>query len=253
MASTLLACPISPGACGCAPPLLIGAVGWPGTGLVSQVDAGARGAGATDGWGRAGARGLRSPARLHELAGGPCWPISARRCRCRGDPGGCSSAARQVRAGRRVGGGRPGRTGPRLRRPAPAQATASWSAWRSRWSSGWVAGGPDAPLVSAHAVRQYWWVLPVIPLAAACLYPPSSKFGLDRVLRVLGRAPLEVRSAGAAWPGTGLDTLGWLCYGAHAWFLISVFAKEGGRGGGRVATPLPCRSAATRWPGRSAS
>jgi hypothetical protein len=29
----------------------------------------------------------------------------------------------------------------------------------------------------------------------------------------------------------GWTTLGWLCYGAHAWFLISVFA---GKGGGEV-------------------
>src|SRR6266571_4130769 len=46
-------------------------------------------------------------------------------------------------------------------------------------------------LARDYAVPHYWWVLAVIPLAAACLYPPVIKFGLDRVLRVLGRAPLE--------------------------------------------------------------
>src|SRR5439155_5369880 len=92
-------------------------------------------------------------------------------------------------------------------------------------------GGLTLALVSAHAVRHSWWVLAVIPLAAACLYPPVIKFGLDRVLRVLGRAPLEGSvSRGGMVRALGWTTLGWLCYGAHAWFLISVFAKEGGQG-----------------------
>jgi hypothetical protein len=94
---------------------------------------------------------------------------------------------------------------------------------------GLVAAGVTLPLTSAHAVRQYWWVLAVTPLAAACLYPPVIKFGLDRVLRVLGRAPLEgsVGRGGMA-RALGWTTLGWLCYGAHAWFLISVFAGKAG-------------------------
>ena len=94
---------------------------------------------------------------------------------------------------------------------------------------GLVAAGVTLPLTSAHAVRQYWWVLAVTPLAAACLYPPVIKFGLDRALRLLGRAPLEGSvSRGGMVRALGWTTLGWLCYGAHAWFLISVFAGKGG-------------------------
>jgi hypothetical protein len=49
------------------------------------------------------------------------------------------------------------------------------------------------------------------------------------VLRVLGKAPLEgsVGRGGMA-RALGWTTLGWLCYGAHAWFLISVFAGKSG-------------------------
>ena len=81
---------------------------------------------------------------------------------------------------------------------------------------GLVAAGVTLPLVSAHAVRQYWWVLAVTPLAAACLYPPVIKFGLDRALRVLGKAPLE-GSVGRGGMARALawTTLGWLCYGAQ--------------------------------------
>ncbi len=101
---------------------------------------------------------------------------------------------------------------------------------------GLVAAGVTLPLVSAHAVRQYWWVLAVTPLAAACVYPPGIKFSLDRVLRVLGRAPLEGSvSRGGMARALVWTTLGWLCYGASAWFLISVFA---GKGGGSYALSL---------------
>jgi hypothetical protein len=96
---------------------------------------------------------------------------------------------------------------------------------------GLIAAGVMLPLTSGHAAAHYWWVLAVTPLAAACLHPRIIKFGLDLVLRVLHRDPLE-ESVGAAAMARALawTTLGWLFYGAHAWFLISDFA---GRGAGR--------------------
>jgi glycosyltransferase 2 family protein len=115
--------------------------------------------------------------------------------------------------------------------PRRRSATASLVSMAVTLVVGLVAAGVTLPLVSAHAVRHYWWVLAITPLAAACLYPPVIKFGLDRVLRVLGRAPLEGSvSRGGMVRALGWTTLGWLWYGAHAWFLISVFAKEGGEG-----------------------
>ena len=114
---------------------------------------------------------------------------------------------------------------------------------------GLVAAGVTLPMVSAHAVRQYWWVLAVTPLAAACLYPPVIKFGLDRVLRVLGRAPLEGSvSRGGMARALAWTTLGWLCYGAHAWFLISVFTmKGGGEVGGGSSYALSLGAYALAW------
>jgi uncharacterized membrane protein YbhN (UPF0104 family) len=93
---------------------------------------------------------------------------------------------------------------------------------------GLIAAGVMLPLTSAHAARHYWWVLVFIPLAAACLHPRIIKFGLDLVLKVLHRDPLE-ESVGAAAMARALawTTLGWLFYGAHAWFLISDFADKG--------------------------
>ncbi len=91
-----------------------------------------------------------------------------------------------------------------------------------------IAAGVTLPLVSANAARHYWWVLALIPLAVASLYPAVVKFGLDLVLKVARRPPLEQAislpgmARALAWAA-----LGWLCYGAHAWFLIHEFAGRG--------------------------
>ncbi|HET9969326.1 MAG TPA: lysylphosphatidylglycerol synthase transmembrane domain-containing protein [Streptosporangiaceae bacterium] len=99
---------------------------------------------------------------------------------------------------------------------------------------GLIAAGIMLPLTSAHAAGHYWWVLAVTPLAVACLHPRVIKFGLNLALRVLRRPLLEEESVGAAAMARALawTTLGWLFYGAHAWFLISDFAGKGGAGGG---------------------
>ena len=113
--------------------------------------------------------------------------------------------------------------------PRRRSATASLVAMATTLVVGLVAAGITLPLVSAHAVRQYWWVLAVTPLAAACLYPPVNKFLLDLALKAARRPPLErpVSRAGMA-RALAWTALGWLCYGAHAWFLIRVFADRSG-------------------------
>jgi uncharacterized membrane protein YbhN (UPF0104 family) len=72
-------------------------------------------------------------------------------------------------------------------------------------------------------------VLAITPFAVACLYPPVIKFGLDLVLKVARRPPLEKSvSLGGMARALTWTTLGWLCYGAHAWLLIREFAGHGG-------------------------
>jgi hypothetical protein len=86
------------------------------------------------------------------------------------------------------------------------------------------------PLISAHAARQYWWVLAITPLAAACLWPPVIRAVLDRVLKLARRAPLEQPvSLGGMARALGWTALGWLLFGVHAWLLISEFAGRDGR------------------------
>jgi len=113
--------------------------------------------------------------------------------------------------------------------PRRRSATASLVAMAVTLVVGLIAAAVTLPLVSAHAVRQYWWVLAIAPLAALCLHPAIIRSGLDLVLRVLRRAPLEGSvSRGGMTRALAWTILGWLCYGAHAWFLISVFAGKGG-------------------------
>jgi uncharacterized membrane protein YbhN (UPF0104 family) len=113
--------------------------------------------------------------------------------------------------------------------PRRRSATASLVGMATTLVVGLVAAGVMLPLTSTSAVRHYWWVLAITPLAVACLYPKFIKFGLDLVLKTVHRPPLEksisVRGMARALAWTAL---GWLFYGAHAWLLISEFAGHGG-------------------------
>jgi uncharacterized membrane protein YbhN (UPF0104 family) len=111
--------------------------------------------------------------------------------------------------------------------PRRRSATASLVAMATTLVVGLIAAGVMLPLTSARAAGHYWWVLAVTPLAVACLYPKIIKFGLDLVLKAMRRPPLEKPvSVGGMARALGWTTLGWLCFGAHAWFLISVFAGK---------------------------
>lgn len=112
--------------------------------------------------------------------------------------------------------------------PRRRSVTASLIGMATTLVVGLVVAGLTLPLTSSDAVRKYWWVLAITPLAVACLYPRVIKFCLDLVLRAARREPLEkaisLRGMGRA---LGWTFLGWGCYGLHAWFLIRQFAHGG--------------------------
>jgi glycosyltransferase 2 family protein len=113
--------------------------------------------------------------------------------------------------------------------PRRRSGTASLVAMATTLAVGLIAAGVTLPFTSANAARHYWWALAITPLAAACLYPPVNKFCLDLALKAMRRPPLEKPvSAGGMARALAWTTLGWLCYGAHAWFLISVYAGHAG-------------------------
>ena len=120
--------------------------------------------------------------------------------------------------------------------PRRRSGTASVVAMAVTLVVGMIAAGVTLPLISAHAARQYWWVLALTPLAVACLWPPVIKAVLDRALKLARREPLEkpvsVRGMARA---LGWTAVGWLLFGVHAWLLIGEFA---GRGGDRFTLAL---------------
>ena len=111
--------------------------------------------------------------------------------------------------------------------PRRRSASASLVGMATTLVVGLIAAGVMLPLTSGHAAMHYWWVLAIAPLAAVCLHPKIIESGLNLVLRVLRRAPLEESVSGAGMArALAWTTVGWLCFGAHAWFLISVFAGK---------------------------
>jgi uncharacterized membrane protein YbhN (UPF0104 family) len=133
--------------------------------------------------------------------------------------------------------------------PRRRSATASLVGMATTLVVGLIAAGVMLPLTSGHAAMHYWWVLAITPLAAACLHPKIIEFGLNLVLRVLRKPPLEELVSGAGMArALAWTTLGWLCFGAHAWFLISAFAGHGGgRGGGWDVFALSLGGYALAW------
>ena len=92
---------------------------------------------------------------------------------------------------------------------------------------GLIMAGVTLPLASAGALRQYWWVLLCIPVLLVGLYPPVTTFGLDLALRALRRPALGTPvSLGGMARAVGWTTLGWVCYGLHAWLLIGAIAGK---------------------------
>ena len=77
------------------------------------------------------------------------------------------------------------------------------------------------PLANGAALRHYWWSLLALPVLLTALHPRVLAFGLNRLLRLLGRAPL---TRTPSWAGLGrvaaLQAGVWLCLGLQAWLLL---------------------------------
>ena len=77
------------------------------------------------------------------------------------------------------------------------------------------------PLTSPEALRQYSWVLLVLPLGLLVLAPPVLTRLVGVLLRLLRRAPLDrplsVRGVATA---LGWALVVWAAYGVHLWLLV---------------------------------
>ncbi len=111
--------------------------------------------------------------------------------------------------------------------PRKRSATASLISMAITLVVGLIMAGITLPLASAGALREYWWVLICIPVILIGLYPPVAKSGLDFVLKLARREPLEKpASLGGMARAVGWTALAWAFYGLHAWLLIGDIAGK---------------------------
>ncbi|WP_214408694.1 lysylphosphatidylglycerol synthase domain-containing protein [Sphaerisporangium fuscum] len=77
------------------------------------------------------------------------------------------------------------------------------------------------PLTSQDVARQTWYLLALIPLIVIGLHPRVLTFGLNLLLRIARKEPLDqVLSGRAMLVATAWTMAGWLFYGAHIWLLL---------------------------------
>lgn len=88
---------------------------------------------------------------------------------------------------------------------------------------GVVIAGVLLPFSTPAALRRFWWALAVLPLLVILAHPRSLPFLLDRVLKLLRRAPLDVRMTNAATlRALGWSALAWVAFGVHLAVLVAV-------------------------------
>ncbi|MFC6080861.1 lysylphosphatidylglycerol synthase domain-containing protein [Sphaerisporangium aureirubrum] len=77
------------------------------------------------------------------------------------------------------------------------------------------------PFTSREVAGRAWYLLALVPLIVVCLHPRVLTFGLNLLLRIARREPLERVLPGRAMLTAGAWTLaGWLLYGVHVWLLL---------------------------------
>ncbi|GAA3830647.1 lysylphosphatidylglycerol synthase transmembrane domain-containing protein [Sphaerisporangium flaviroseum] len=84
------------------------------------------------------------------------------------------------------------------------------------------------PLTSQEVARQTWYLMALIPLIVVGLHPRVLTFGLNLVLRIARKEPLDhVLSGSAMLAATAWTMIGWLFYGVHIWLLLGDMTPGG--------------------------
>ena len=89
-------------------------------------------------------------------------------------------------------------------------------------SAGVVLAGLLLPFSVPSALHRFWWALAALPLLLVLALPRSLPFMLDRLLKLLRRAPLNVQMTGSATiTAAGWSALSWVAFGAHLAVLVA--------------------------------
>nr|WP_221475255.1 lysylphosphatidylglycerol synthase domain-containing protein [Sphaerisporangium rubeum] len=99
------------------------------------------------------------------------------------------------------------------------------------------------PFTSREVAERAWYLLALVPVILIGLHPRVLTYGLNLVLRVARREPLERALPGRAMLVAARWTLaGWLLYGVHVWLLLGDM-----RPGGAALFPLAAGAYALAW------
>lgn len=91
---------------------------------------------------------------------------------------------------------------------------------------GVVLAGLLLPFSVPSALHRFWWALAALPLLLVLALPRSLPFMLDRLLKLLRRAPLNVQMNGSATiTAAGWSALSWVAFGAHLAVLVAAIGS----------------------------
>jgi len=91
---------------------------------------------------------------------------------------------------------------------------------------GVVLAGLLLPFSYPAALHRFWWALAALPLLLVLAHPRSLPFLLDRLLKALRRAPLNVQMTGSATvSAVGWSAVTWVALGMHLVVLAAAIGK----------------------------
>lgn len=103
-------------------------------------------------------------------------------------------------------------------------------------TTGLITGAALLPWSVEGGLDKYWWTLLFLPPLLVALHPRTIPTVLDRLLELLGRAPLGVRASGHSIVKATLWSFAvWLVMGLH---LMAFVAALGGAGIGALAAAV---------------
>lgn len=77
------------------------------------------------------------------------------------------------------------------------------------------------PFAGSEVARRYWWLVLVLPCCYVALHPPVLRWGINTLLRLIRRSPIETLPE---WRGLrralAFQILTWALFGAQVWLLL---------------------------------
>lgn len=84
------------------------------------------------------------------------------------------------------------------------------------------------PFGAGDALREFWWLWLILPVLVAVIHPAVTTWGINLLLRMLRRPPLDVRPTGRGMlAATGWQILSWCLMGLQCYILVRAAGAEG--------------------------